>query len=189
MGESRAGAVGSHPAAVVFLHGSGGPFAFECWLASRGAADAGLPTVCPSTGRAGEWWTPDGRRTVELTLDWVAGQGVQRVYLAGLSNGGFGLSRIAGDVIASRNAAQRAPTVQGLVALSGVTTDLPASLPGFVFHGRHDAMAAFGPAAQVGRRGATELVAVDGGHFVAMSKRDLLRAELARWLRQQEARG
>src|SRR5262245_28166429 len=86
---------GASGAAVIFLHGYGGSFRLECWLVAAAARPIGALTVCPATGFTGHWSGREGERIVGATLDDLRGRGIQRVYLAGLSNGAAGAAALA----------------------------------------------------------------------------------------------
>jgi hypothetical protein len=81
--------------AVIFLHGYGGNFALQCWLVARPALRLEMVTVCPSTGVRGDWWTERGARIVRSAIGRLRERGIEHVYLAGISNGGVGVSRLA----------------------------------------------------------------------------------------------
>lgn len=88
--------------AVVFLHGSVGNFKTYTWLWSKFAEEHGFVIIAPSFG-FGNWNRPGGDAAVLRALDdaqrVVAESGVAidpaRIYLAGISNGGLGVSRVA----------------------------------------------------------------------------------------------
>ncbi len=88
--------------AVVFLHGSVGNFKTYTWVWSKFAEEHGFVIIAPSFG-FGNWDRPGGDTAVFRALDdaqrVLAESGVvvdpARVYLAGISNGGIGVSRAA----------------------------------------------------------------------------------------------
>lgn len=82
---------------ILFLHGSAGPFKGYQWVWRSLAEAQGWAVVSPSFG-FGHWARPEGVDLVQQTLDWIAAQPEldgERVVLAGLSNGGLGVSRAA----------------------------------------------------------------------------------------------
>lgn len=165
--------------AVVLLHGYAGNFAVYCWQLSRAARAISALTVCPSVGPKGDWWSPQGAKTLERTLAWLAGQGVQRVYLAGLSNGGVGAS-----VLASR-VSHPGIQVRGLVLISGADPRAPVpSVPVLLVQGARDsmmpawAMRAFSQ--RLGRR--ATYVEVDSGHFAFLDRHEACEKAIAAWL-------
>jgi pimeloyl-ACP methyl ester carboxylesterase len=166
-------------AAVVFLHGYAGNFALACWLMAEAARAVDAVTVCPSTGFAGAWWTPDGERTVRAVLAYLEQRRVATVYLAGLSNGGIGASMLAERL---------APSLAGLILVSGVSPrGSTADLPTIVIHGESDTQtSAAASRAFAARTGAT-YVGYDGGHFVMMVRRIEVRDAIAHWLRKAGA--
>ena len=98
--------------ALVFLHGSAGNFKTYTWVWSRFAEQEGFVIIAPSYGFGN--WDEGGTQTVIQAIE-DAGQVVdideERLYLAGLSNGGLGVSRTA---------AEFPEMFQGLIFLSPV---------------------------------------------------------------------
>src|SRR5262249_44450006 len=140
--------------AVVFLHGFGGNFTLPCWLVAQAARRAGLVTFCPSIRPAGDWWQADGEATLRRTVQIVRARGIDRIYLAGLSNGGIGASRLAPRMRGS---------FRGLVLISGAAADAPApGVPALVIHGRRDAMVAVSVAARYASRTGARFVGESG---------------------------
>jgi predicted esterase len=166
-------------AAVVFLHGYGGSFRLECWLVARAAHAIDALTICPATELAGHWSGRDGERTLRATLDHLHARGIQRVYLAGLSNGAAGASALAPKF---------ASALAGLILISGAPAGgTAAGLPALVVQGKHDPMAS-APAAQTfATRTHASYVGIDGGHFILLIRRAQSRDAIAAWLRAREA--
>ncbi|WP_233277983.1 alpha/beta hydrolase [Myxococcus stipitatus] len=169
--------------AVVFLHGYAGNFAVYCWQMAQAAWAIDALTVCPSVGPSGAWWGRDGARTLDATLDWVASQGIRRIYLAGLSNGGVGASLLVSDVAHPR------VTLSGLVLISGASSKAPIPrVPTLVVQGRYDTMMPTHDmrayAASVGH--AASYVEVDSGHFAFLDRRDACERAISAWLVRQE---
>jgi pimeloyl-ACP methyl ester carboxylesterase len=166
-------------AAVVFLHGYAGNFALACWLMSEAARTIGAVTVCPSTGFAGTWWSPDGERTVRAVLAYLEQRHIATVYLAGLSNGGIGASLLAERL---------APSLAGLVLLSGVSPrGSTGGLPTLVIHGESDTQTSAAASRAFAARTGAAYVGYDGGHFVMMVRRIEVRDAIASWLRKTRA--
>lgn len=80
---------------IVFLHGSFGNFKTYTWVWAKLAEERGFVIIAPSYG-FGNWRRPASSHVVPCVLDDVA-RVVEidrhRIYLAGLSNGGFGVAR------------------------------------------------------------------------------------------------
>ncbi|MCB9763505.1 MAG: hypothetical protein H6739_27305 [Alphaproteobacteria bacterium] len=98
---------------VLFLHGSAGPFKGYQWVWAELAEAEGWAVVSPSFG-FGHWGDPAGVDTVRRALDYIAANprlDADRVVLAGLSNGGLGVTRAAAGIPGA---------FQGLVYLSPV---------------------------------------------------------------------
>jgi hypothetical protein len=156
--------IGAARGAVVFLHGFAGNFALPCWQLARAVAPLGVTTACPSTRWVGDWWSAAGEATLRRTLDALHARGISRVVLAGLSNGGYGASRLAPRMRGS---------FAGLILISGAARDAPAAgIPALVVHGRHDTMAGFGEATSYSARTGARLVALDAGHFAMLVRSD-----------------
>ena len=82
---------------LIFLHGSAGNFKGYFWLLSKLAEEQGMIIIAPSFG-FGNWQPPDGTEAVLAALFRTAAQtpiDQKRIYLAGISNGGLGVSRAA----------------------------------------------------------------------------------------------
>ncbi|HLK90653.1 MAG TPA: hypothetical protein VKZ18_12200 [Polyangia bacterium] len=163
---------------VVFLHGYAGSFRLECWLVAQAARAIDALTVCPATDFHGRWSDRDGERTLRAALDHLHARGVQRVYLAGLSNGAAGAAALAPRV---------ASMLSGLVLISGAPANgTSARLPALVIHGDQDRVASVAAARAFAARTQARYVGLDGGHFVLLMRRAQTRDVLARWLRQRE---
>ncbi len=174
---------GSSPAraAVIFLHGYSGNFALQCWLVARPARSLGAITACPSTGVRGDWWSAPGRQIVRATLDLLRERGVERIYLAGISNGGVGVSRLAPEL---------RDELAGLILISGADPSVaPPALPLLVLHGAQDERVPADVAGQYvsAAGGGASAHIVDGDHFVLLKRADAMQALLASWLARQEA--
>lgn len=85
---------------LVFLHGSGGNFKAYSWLLSKIADKLDMVLICPSYG-IGKW---DPKRTsslIRLALEdakKIVPLDPNQIHLAGLSNGGLGVSYLARDM-------------------------------------------------------------------------------------------
>lgn len=84
--------------ALVFLHGSAGNFKAYTWIWSKFAEQQGFVIIAPSYGFGS--WDAAGADTVIQAIE-DAGTIVdidpERLYLAGLSNGGLGVSQVAAN--------------------------------------------------------------------------------------------
>ncbi len=82
---------------LLFLHGSAGNFKGYTWVLKTFADQHSFALVVPSFG-FGAWNEPDGVRAVERCLTWIGqqpGLNADSIVLAGLSNGGKGVTRAA----------------------------------------------------------------------------------------------
>lgn len=83
--------------ALVFLHGSGGNFKAYTWLLSKVADERGMVLIVPTFGM-GNWRPQRSAQVVTAALDDAARAvpiDLSHVHLAGLSNGGLGVSYVA----------------------------------------------------------------------------------------------
>ncbi|MBN2501250.1 MAG: alpha/beta hydrolase [Anaerolineales bacterium] len=167
--------------ALVFLHGFGGNFTLQCWLVGQTAQDLGILTICPATRFDGYWWGEYGKRTLETTLDYLKARGVQHVFLAGLSNGGVGASRLALDV---------AGEIDGLILISGADPGAePSGIPALVIHATGDERIPVSTARRYAEQ-AGELgtyVEYAGDHFLLAKRADEVLPEIQAWLFAQSA--
>ena len=161
-------------AAVVFLHGYAGNFTMSCWLFARAAARAGMATSCPSTSWRGDWWTTPSESIVRDTIATLRARGKKHIYLAGLSNGGIGASRLAprlrGDI-------------EGLVLVSGAAPDAAApGVPTLVLQGRRDAQIPASIPRDYAARVGAKYVELGDGHFMLLVDRERAAREISEWL-------
>jgi pimeloyl-ACP methyl ester carboxylesterase len=166
---------------VIFLHGFGGNFTLQCWLFAHALQPSGITTFCPSTSWRADWWSEQGKATVSQAFAEMRRRGITRIYLAGLSNGGVGVSRLAQEL---------SEQISGLVLISGVDPDgqIP-SLPILIIQGVQDermpAALAQRYAAAAGSR--ATLHALPGDHFVLAKRADEVQQIIAAWFAEQEA--
>jgi len=82
---------------LVFLHGSGGNFKAYTWLLSKVAEERGMVLIAPTFGM-GNWDLQRSEPVVMAALEDAARAmplDLNQVHLAGLSNGGLGVSHVA----------------------------------------------------------------------------------------------
>lgn len=85
---------------LLFLHGSAGNFKSYTWVWSQFAEDHKLALIVPSYG-FGNWGRAESTDHILPILEdaqQVASIDLSRIYLAGLSNGGLGVSKLAYDM-------------------------------------------------------------------------------------------
>ena len=167
---------------IIFLHGYGGNFTLQCWLVAHAGERIGAITVCPSTRASGDWWSAQGAEILHQTLSYLQRRGVERIYLAGLSNGGIGASRLARRFKSN---------LAGLILISGADPDAPiTSLPVLVVQGKSDeripAWVSERYAAAAGA--ASTYLLLEGDHFVLLKQADHVQRAIADWIILQEAR-
>jgi hypothetical protein len=162
-------------AGVVFLHGYGGSFTLECWLVAGAARSIAAVTVCPATELSGHWSDRSGESTLRETIDHLRSRGIERIYLAGLSNGAVGASALA---------PRFASSLKGLILISGApAAGGSGGLPTLVVQGNRDTMASAATARAFAARTHATYAGFDGGHFVLMMRREEVRAAIGSWLR------
>jgi len=164
--------------ALLFLHGFAGGFYVYCWELAQAAREANLLTICPSFDASGAWWTPRGEQTLLETLSYLRARGMKRIYLAGLSNGA---------AAASVFALQHERELKGLILISGTREQTPPALPTLVIQGARDRMMPATLArAYADRSRHVRYHEIPGGHFVLLSKHELVRPLIAEFLRANE---
>jgi alpha/beta superfamily hydrolase len=165
-------------AGLIFLHGFAGNFYVYCWEVAQAASVANLITLCPSVDARGAWWTPRGEATLQKTLDYARSIGIQRVYLAGLSNGAAGASVFA---LAHQT------ELSGLILISGMRAEEPPALPVLVVQGSTDRMMPAQNAREYAARSSrVRYHEVTGGHLVFLSKHEQIRPLIADFLNSLE---
>jgi pimeloyl-ACP methyl ester carboxylesterase len=168
---------------IIFIHGFGGNFTLQCWLVAYAGERVGALTACPSTSPIGDWWSPQGEVILRQTLAYMHRRGVQRIYLAGLSNGGIGASRLANRFTSE---------IAGLILISGADPDAPVSrLPVLVIQGEGDERI---PARMVERYvtvagAAATYLPLEGDHFVLLKRVDQVQDTIVNWILKQEQIG
>jgi len=160
--------------ALLFLHGFGGNYALPCWEMARAAAEADLVTFCPSVGWRGEWANDEGQRTVVATLRMAHRRGLDRVWLAGLSNGAIGASLLAPRMRGS---------FRGVILVSGASPQAGApGVPTLVLQGHRDALCPAAVARAYARRTGAAYTDLDAGHFALLLRRREAHRAIAAWL-------
>lgn len=165
---------------ILFLHGFGGNFTVQCWLLARPGFSINALTVCPSTSVSGAWWNAQGEAIFQETMRYLRQRGVERIYVAGLSNGAIGTSRLA---------KKYEHEIAGLILISGADpqatmTDLPVLL----IHGKSDEripLSIMEQYASSAGENATSYFVV-GDHFLLLKQGDQVQEVIVNWLDQQE---
>jgi pimeloyl-ACP methyl ester carboxylesterase len=165
---------------VIFLHGFGGNFTLQCWLVARAVEQAAGITICPSTRLVGDWWSPDGQAILAETLGYLRQVGIEHIFLAGLSNGGIGASRLAAGLESE---------LAGLILISGADPRAAITgLPVLVIQGTHDER--IPPAISAGYveeagPSATYLL-LDGDHLLLLKRAERVQAAIRDWIAQHK---
>jgi dienelactone hydrolase len=165
---------------IIFLHGFGGNFTLQCWLIAEAGSRIGATTLCPSTDPSGQWWQEQGLAILQESLNYMKQRGVKRIYLAGLSNGGIGSSRLADRF---KN------DLAGLILISGADPNATMTgLPVLVISGRDDERIPISLMEQYVSAAGSEATYVpfDGDHFLLLKQSDQVQDVIIHWLNQQE---
>ena len=168
---------------IIFLHGFGGNFTLQCWLIAEAGYNINAMTVCPSTSVNGAWWNSQGQSILEETFSYLHQRGVEQVYLAGLSNGAIGASKLA---YRYKN------DVKGLILISGADPNAEITgLPVLLLHGKYDeripASLMDQYASAAGPNATYHLL--EGDHFLLLKQVDEVQKIIVDWLRDQELNG
>ena len=122
---------------------------------------------------------------MQVTFDYVRSQAIQRFYLAGFSNGGFGISILAPQWKEEKG-------LKGLIFIDGFANGADirdVGLPVLVIEGLHDTRVPVESAHQfVAEVGDLATYAeVEGDHFLIMKHPALVQTEIVQWLKEQES--
>jgi poly(3-hydroxybutyrate) depolymerase len=180
---------------LAFLHGSGGNFASYWYVLAPLARERGIAIVCPTFG-LGNWHKKGGVEAALRATDHAVeryGLDPKRVYLAALSNGGRGATRII---------AQHAGRFRGVALISAVLEHGPIragladgawrGLPVLFIHGSLDLRLPIGPTrdrvAELRTGGArvTEMVMDGEDHFLLFAQRRAVVDRLGAWIEECE---
>lgn len=164
---------------IIFLHGFGGNFTLQCWLIARAGYHIDAITVCPSTGPSGVWWNSEGQSILEETFTYLHQRGVERIYLAGLSNGGIGATRLADPF---------KKDLVGLILISGADPNATITeLPVLILHGKYDERIRVSLMEQYAAAGTNATYQLfEGDHFLLLKQADQVQEVMIDWLLQQE---
>lgn len=181
--------------AIVFLHGSMGNFKAYTWVWSSLAEELGYVIIAPSFG-FGNWREPGGVDAVVKALadaQTVVELDENRLYLAGLSNGGLGVSLLA-DAAPER--------FRGLIFISPVmATEVVdhaafqsawAGHPVLIITGQADERVPVAYVSERARRlergGVTvkSIVYPEEDHFLFFAQRERIVQDVSRWLRTED---
>ncbi|MGE0789061.1 MAG: alpha/beta hydrolase [Sandaracinaceae bacterium] len=164
---------------VVFLHGFIGNVTLECWEVAQAANPVGVDVVCPSADWQAQWTSPAHRQTVSDTIAQLRAEGVRRIYLAGLSAGSIGASRLAPSL-----------DIDGLILISGASRQAsPARVPTLILQGRRDSRTRPGPARAYARAAGSRAQYEEhptADHWMILSEHEWCEDHIRRWLQVQE---
>ena len=170
--------------AVIFLHGYMGNVTAQCWEIAQAVEKFGILTLCPSTDWTGQWWRPEGEAILEATFQYLREQGIEKFYLGGFSNGGFGINRLVSTL-------SREDGVRGLFFINGIHDGeslRETALPILIIQGRQDervpAELVRPIASAIGELGT--YVELEGDHFMIMKQPKAVQNAIVDWLDKQE---
>jgi pimeloyl-ACP methyl ester carboxylesterase len=174
-----------HPdVAIIFLHGYMGNVTVQCWEIAQAVGKFGAVTVCPSTDWTGQWWQPEGEAILQATFRYLRKQGIEKFYLGGFSNGGFGISRMVSKL-------SKEDGVSGLFFINGIydgasikATGLPVLILQGVQDERVPAELVRPIAGAIGELGT--YVELEGDHFMIMKQPKAVQNAIVDWLDKQE---
>ena len=180
--------------AIVFLHGSGGNFKTYIWVWSKLAEAEGFVIIAPSYGFGS--WDGDGVDVVLEAIEdarQVVNLDEDRLYLAGLSNGGLGVSQLADA---------QPEMFRGLIFLSPVMANHIVDAPAFqekwqkrpvlVISGAVDRRIPIGYIEQrvstmeVGEIDVSTVIYPNEDHFLVFSQPQSIMENVANWLTEVE---
>ena len=176
----------NHPPefALVFLHGYMGNVAAQCWEIAQAVNRFGAMTICPSTDWKGDWWQPQGQAILQSTFAYLRGQGIQKFYLGGFSNGGISIGRLASQLKDEKR-------LHGLILIDGFDNGMgirELGLPVLLLEGLQDERIppayARQVAAEIGDLGT--YVELNGDHFLIMKQPASVQNAITDWLKMQD---
>ena len=173
--------INRHPEiGVIFLHGFMGNVTAQCWEIAQAVGKFGAVTVCPSTGWKGEWWQPQGESILRETFSYLREQGIQKFYLGGFSNGGFGISRLVSKL-------GNEDGLSGLFFIDGIydgESIKESGLPVLVIQGTQDERMPAAVARQIADviGDAGTYAELPGDHFLIMKQPALVQNVIVAWL-------
>jgi len=176
--------VNRHPGVgVIFLHGFMGNVTAQCWEIAQAASQVGMATVCPSTDWQGRWWEPHGEAILESTFEYLKLQGINKIYLGGFSNGGFGISRPATQLMNKEE-------LVGIFLIDGFTNGREVAkigVPVLIIQGTSDERVPVSAGRQfadeIGNVGTYE--EMEGDHFLIMKQPAQVQNIISTWLASQ----
>lgn len=180
---------------LVFLHGSAGNFKTYTWVWSRLAEQEGMVIIAPSFG-FGNWRYAESIDVVSRALADAATQveiDPNRVYLAGLSNGGLGVSYLAlAQPERFRGLIFLSPVMRETIIDDSAFLEKWRGRPVLVVTGAEDERIPLGyvqqrvDVLQAGGVKVTEHIYPGQDHFLIFSQPEAIRTDVSRWLAQVE---
>lgn len=177
---------------MIFLHGSLGNFKAYTWVLKSLADAEGMAIVAPTYG-AGNWDRDKASAVLDAVLDYCQHQPTLdsgRLILAGLSNGGRGVTRgIQNHGGRYRAVVLISPVIESRITATPRFREHVADLPLLILHGEEDRRIPVGQIREsegaLHRAGAhvTSRYYPGEDHFLLFSQRRSVMAEVGGWLR------
>jgi pimeloyl-ACP methyl ester carboxylesterase len=170
--------------AVIFLHGYMGNVTAQCWEIAQAVGRFGAVTVCPSTDWTGQWWEPKGEAILQATFQYLEAQGINKFYLGGFSNGGFGINHLASQL-------REIDGLRGLFLIDGIADGASLRDTGFpilIIQGAQDTRVSPEGVRQIAEAIGTlaTYVEVEGDHFLIMKHPKAVQDAITDWLNNLE---
>jgi pimeloyl-ACP methyl ester carboxylesterase len=170
--------------AVIFLHGYMGNVTAQCWEIAQAVKVFGAVTVCPSTDWTGAWWEPQGQAILQEIFKYARGRGIQKFYLAGFSNGGLSINRLASQLKNEKGLA-------GLIFIDGIQDGVSIRETGFpvlIIQGTQDERIPVEGVRQVVKAigDSATYVELDADHFLIMKQPNRVQYAIVKWLEMLE---
>jgi len=176
--------------ALVFLHGSAGNFKAYTWILSKLAEEKGLVIIAPSYGFGS--WDQASTQTVMSAIDdaqKIIEIDDDQIYLAGLSNGGLGVSQFGMEMPEKfRSLIFISPVMSNSLVDSRIFQDQWKGRPVLIISGEEDERV---PIEYVYKRvsnlenGGVQITSKyypREDHFLFFSQRDEILKEISNWL-------
>lgn len=176
---------------LIFLHGALGNFKGYTWVLKRFSDQTGIAVIAPTFG-VGDWRRDPKGKVMKEVLAYVASQkefDSNQLYLAGLSNGGMGVTRsvLRGDT-KWKGVIYLSPVIEPRVIAAPLFVERSQKVPILIIHGETDDRIPFhfvqANAAQLKANGAivTERYYPGEDHFLVFSQPDAVVADMIKWL-------
>jgi poly(3-hydroxybutyrate) depolymerase len=180
---------------VIFLHGSGGNFSSHWYVLSKLAEKYRVAVVCPTFG-FGNWQRPGAMRAIAACMLDASKRyyiTTDRMYLAGISNGGRGVTRAVKSFAgAFRGVILISSVLEEEIIREGIRNDAWQGLPVMLIHGEQDlrippqSIESAVSVMAMGKARQTFDIYPDEDHFLFYSQREEIIDSIGEWIGLQE---